>query len=192
MRMESFTVHITFLENSPKQLKELGSCFKTERKPLNASTQLVDSIELKYAGRAVWSHIGFFFCCFVSHFKTSLLLLQRFKRKPQHCFAVKLQKCFVDYKTTPDFPLASARWVDNDWIFIFRWTVPNNLHEVIESNNAAQLNKRQQASTKKWPHVCWLIRGKQRGTPWRRIMVSLSVLTGRVMPHRQQIHHQAS
>lgn len=48
MMMESFTVHITFLENSPKQLKELGSCFKTERKPLNASTQLVDSIELKY------------------------------------------------------------------------------------------------------------------------------------------------
>lgn len=45
---------------------------------------------------------------------------------------------------------------------------------------------------KKWPHVCWLIRVEQRGTPWRRIMVSLSVLTGRVMPHRHQIHHQAS
>ena len=134
----------------------------------------------------------FFFSFVLFHiFKTSLLLLQRFKRKPQRCFAVKLQKCVVDYKTSSDFPLAWRR-VDNDWSFIFRWTAPNNLHEVIQSNNAAQFNKRQQASTKKWPHVCWLIRGEQRGTPWRRIMVSLSVLTGRVMPHRHQIHHQAS
>ena len=28
-------------------------------------------------------------------------------------FAVKLQKCFVDYETSPDFPSARGR-VDND------------------------------------------------------------------------------
>ena len=30
-----------------------------------------------------------------------------------HRFAVKLQKCFVDYKTSHDFPSA-LEWVDNN------------------------------------------------------------------------------
>ena len=36
------------------------------------------------------------------HFKTSLHLLQLLRRMLQHCFAVKLQKYFTDYKTKPD------------------------------------------------------------------------------------------
>lgn len=33
----------------------------------------------------------------------------------RHCFALKLQKCFVDCKTSLDFP------ADNKWLFMFRW-----------------------------------------------------------------------
>ena len=36
-------------------------------------------------------------------FKSSLQLLQLFSRMLQLCFTVKLQKCFVDYDTSPDF-----------------------------------------------------------------------------------------
>ena len=40
-------------------------------------------------------------------FKTSLHLLQLLGRILQRCFAVKLQKCFVEFKkTSPDFPSA--------------------------------------------------------------------------------------
>lgn len=41
----------------------------------------------------------------------------------QHCFAVKLQNCFMVYQTPPTFPSA-WRWVDNNWIFIFGWIFP--------------------------------------------------------------------
>lgn len=34
------------------------------------------------------------------------------------CFAVKLQKCFEDEETLPNFPVAKG-WVNHDWIFIF-------------------------------------------------------------------------
>ena len=40
-----------------------------------------------------------------------------FRRMQQHCLAVKLQKCFVDYETSQDFPLAWGRG-DNDRYFI--------------------------------------------------------------------------
>ena len=56
-------------------------------------------------------------------FKTSLRLLQLFRRTLQHCFAVKLQKCFVDDKTSPDFPLAWGQ-VDSDSIYFLGRTVP--------------------------------------------------------------------
>ena len=39
-------------------------------------------------------------------FKTSLQLLQLFRRMLQRCFTVKLKKCFGDYVTSPDFPSA--------------------------------------------------------------------------------------
>ena len=35
-----------------------------------------------------------------------IFILQLFWRMLEHCFAVKLQKCFVDYESTPDFPSA--------------------------------------------------------------------------------------
>ena len=41
--------------------------------------------------------------------------LQLFSRMLQYCFAVKLQKYFVDYKTKPDL-LSVWGWIDNDWI----------------------------------------------------------------------------
>ena len=43
-----------------------------------------------------------FFLCF----KTSPNLVQLFRRILPHCFAEKLKKYFVDYKTSPDFPSA--------------------------------------------------------------------------------------
>ena len=48
-------------------------------------------------------------------FKTRPCLLQVFRRMLQNCFAVRHEKCFVDYKTSHEFP--SAR-VDNESIFI--------------------------------------------------------------------------
>ena len=46
-------------------------------------------------------------------FKTTLHLLQLFRRMMKHCLTVNLQKSFVDYKTSPDF---SSAWKceDND------------------------------------------------------------------------------
>ena len=41
----------------------------------------------------------------------------------RRCFAVKLQKCFVDYKTSPSCSLA-RRWIDYDQNSIFGWTDP--------------------------------------------------------------------
>lgn len=40
-----------------------------------------------------------------------------------YCFAVKVQKYFVNYETLLDFPSA-WEWVDNDWTSIFGWTCP--------------------------------------------------------------------
>ncbi len=36
---------------------------------------------------------------------------------------VKLRQCFLDFKTSRGFPSAWG-WVDNDWFFIFGWTIP--------------------------------------------------------------------
>ena len=44
----------------------------------------------------------------------SLHLLKLSRRKLLHCFAVKLQKCFVEYETSPDFPSAWGR-LEKDW-----------------------------------------------------------------------------
>ena len=49
------------------------------------------------------------------------------------CFAVKLQKCFVDSKTPSYFSSASG-WEATDWISHFEWTVPLNN----SSRNASQ------------------------------------------------------
>ena len=43
-----------------------------------------------------------FFFFFFLHFKTSPRLLQLFRRMLRRCFAVTLQKCFVDYETLFD------------------------------------------------------------------------------------------
>ena len=52
---------------------------------------------LDYAGQAKLSHFVFDFCFY---------LLESFGRMLQHCFAVKLRKGFVNYKTSPDFQSA--------------------------------------------------------------------------------------
>ena len=44
-------------------------------------------------------------------------LIQMCRGVLQHCSAVKLQKCFGDYVTSPDFPSAWG-WEDNDRFFI--------------------------------------------------------------------------
>ena len=46
-------------------------------------------------------------------------------RMLQRCFAIKLQKCFVDNKTSSDLP-SLWRWVDNDSTCIFGWPVHLN------------------------------------------------------------------
>ena len=57
-------------------------------------------------------------------FQTSPHLLQLFRRKLRHCFAVNLHKCyFVEYKTSLNFPSAQE-WVHSDWIYIFVWIYP--------------------------------------------------------------------
>ena len=48
-------------------------------------------------------------------------MLQLFSRTLQLCFTVKLQKCSVDVKTSPDFPSA-WRWGDDN----SGWTIPLN------------------------------------------------------------------
>ena len=57
-----------------------------------------------------------------SDFSRRLLL---FRRTQQGCFVVKLkQKCFVDYKTSPNVALGVRVWVHSDSVFFFGWTVP--------------------------------------------------------------------
>ena len=53
--------------------------------------------------------------CFLC-FKPGPSPIQLFRRMLPHRFVVKLQKCFVDYETSPDIPSAL---IDNVWIFIF-------------------------------------------------------------------------
>ena len=69
--------------------------------------------------------VGFCFCffCFFLISETSPHLLQLCLRMLQLCFAAKLLKCFVDYETSPDFPLAWG-WVAEDRICGFGWTSP--------------------------------------------------------------------
>ena len=67
---------------------------------------------------AVWRPLDVF---------SSPRLFQLSERVLHCCFAVKLQKCFVDDKTSPGFPLAGG-WTDNDWIFISGFTVPLRIY----------------------------------------------------------------
>lgn len=55
------------------------------------------------------------FFCFVLFFCVFIKMLQL-------CFAVKLQKSFVVYETSHNFPYTWG-W-DKDWVFIFWWTWP--------------------------------------------------------------------
>ena len=61
-----------------------------------------------------------FFLLIFLRFKTSPYLVQLFRTMLQCCFTVKVQKCFVDYETSPD----AWRLVDNDFLNIFGWTFP--------------------------------------------------------------------
>ena len=45
-----------------------------------------------------------FICNGVLCLETNPNLLQWFKKMLRHCFAAKLCECFVDYRTSPDFP----------------------------------------------------------------------------------------
>lgn len=52
--------------------------------------------------------------CLFSVTFSVLNLLQPFRRTLLRCEAVKLQKCFADEETSPDFPSQVVRTVDND------------------------------------------------------------------------------
>ena len=83
----------------------------------------------KQAAQAVRLPLLQFFFFFT--FKTSPHLLQLLKGMLQHRFAAKPHKCFVDYKTSPDFPSARGQ-VDHDRIFIFGWPYPlTRRHSVV-------------------------------------------------------------
>ena len=53
----------------------------------------------------LYGAILFYLSVVYVHFKTSPYLLQQFWRMLRRCLAVKLQKCFVDNKTTKHFLL---------------------------------------------------------------------------------------
>ena len=55
-------------------------------------------------------------------FKIHSHLLKLFKWMYRCCFAVKLQKCFVYYENSPEFPSGWV-WAHNDKIHIFGWIV---------------------------------------------------------------------
>lgn len=68
--------------------------------------------DLEYAGWVVWNHFVFFWQFFVpSYFSYLGGLLQ-------HCFAVRLLKCFLDHKTLPGLWSAWG-WGDNDSFLFF-------------------------------------------------------------------------
>ena len=48
----------------------------------------------------------FYFVILESKVDVCPQLLQLFRGTLQHCFAVNLQNCFVDYEPLPDFPSA--------------------------------------------------------------------------------------
>ncbi len=73
---------------------------------------------LGWDGGILWFYYVFFLRLNPGHH--SLLL---FGTGLQFCFPVKLQQWFGDWKTSPDLPSAWG-WEDNDWIFIFGWTIP--------------------------------------------------------------------
>ena len=66
----------------------------------------------------------------LSPFWTSPLLLHLLRRMLQHCFALNLQKYFVDYETSTDLPSSGWGWTDTviDLYFIFGWTYPLLMH----------------------------------------------------------------
>ena len=71
--------------------------------------------DLDHAGWAVWNRFMFLF----------QLLFYVLKQVPIRlsCFAVKLQKCFEDYETSPSFPSgsgASGSWIQfNFWVNLY-------------------------------------------------------------------------
>ena len=75
-----------------------------------------------FSSAAAQSHFSFFFVC--PH------LYQWFRRKPQCCLAVKLQKCFVDRKNFTRLSISVSRQLHFFWgVFfsgcrIIRWEVP--------------------------------------------------------------------
>lgn len=65
---------------------------------------------------------GFFLGGFVHFLKQVSSYFSGFGEPFATVLLAKLQQCFVDYETSPDFPLA---WGGNDSIFIFGWTYPS-------------------------------------------------------------------
>lgn len=61
------------------------------------------------------------FLCFLVFFPIfKQVLLQLFRRMLEHCYVVKLQKCFSVYKTSPNFQ-STRGWVDNDKLYFIFW-----------------------------------------------------------------------
>ena len=65
----------------------------------------------------LFGHLYILLCLFVSVLKQVFCLLQVFSRILHLCFAKKLQKCLVDYDTSPDF--ISSGGGEDGGIFIF-------------------------------------------------------------------------
>ena len=72
--------------------------------------------------------------------KTSPHLLQLFWRMLQCCFAVKLQKCYVDDQTPPLHQHEGE--IDNDWILISGWTRIFEYAEIQSENILKREKKR--------------------------------------------------
>ena len=91
---------------------EIQNCFeKTLYTELNHGKLRVHPC---FCGPAFFLVIAFFF--FFYDVKQVPIHFQQLMGMLQHCFAVKLQNCFVYSETSSDFPLAWRR-VDYDWIF---------------------------------------------------------------------------
>ena len=120
--------------------------------------------------------------------KTSPHLLQLFWRMLQCCFAVKLQKCYVDDQTPPLHQHEGE--IDNDWILISGWTRIFEYAEIQSENILKREKKEWEVSERRgeerrgeegrcmniwmneWPYHCLvLLLSGIVGRPWRRVRV---------------------
>ena len=66
---------------------------------------------------------SFSFLFFFFFFFYIFIVPSCFSSLGEQCFIVKLQKCFANFETSPDFP-STRGWEHNDWVFICAQTFP--------------------------------------------------------------------